>query len=302
MSVYFHERGGIMSKILKIGLPKGSLQESTLKLFRKAGYRITISSRSYYPSFDDSEVESMLIRAQEMAGYVEAGILDCGLTGKDWIMEQNVSVHEVAELIYAKEGLRPVKWVIAVPNDSKIRTVKDLNGKRISTELVGFTKRYLKSKGIKAEVDFSWGATEVKPPHLADAIVELTETGNSLRANNLRILDTILESSTRFIANKKAWQDKWKKQKMENIVMLLKGALSAEEKVGLKMNVAARYLKRVMSLLSAMHSPTISQLSDEGWYAIEVIINEQVVRDIIPKLKMAGASGIVEYQLNKVIP
>jgi ATP phosphoribosyltransferase len=302
MSVYFHERGGIMSKTLKIGLPKGSLQESTLKLFRKAGYRITISSRSYYPSFDDSEVESMLIRAQEMAGYVEAGILDCGLTGKDWIMEQNVSVHEVAELIYAKEGLRPVKWVIAVPNDSKIRTVKDLNGKRISTELVGFTKRYLKSKGIKAEVDFSWGATEVKPPHLADAIVELTETGNSLRANNLRILDTILESSTRFIANKKAWQDKWKKQKMENIVMLLKGALSAEEKVGLKMNVAARYLKRVMSLLSAMHSPTISQLSDEGWYAIEVIINEQVVRDIIPKLKMAGASGIVEYQLNKVIP
>jgi ATP phosphoribosyltransferase len=291
-----------MSKTLKIGLPKGSLQESTLKLFRKAGYRINISSRSYYPSFDDSEIESMLIRAQEMAGYVEAGILDCGLTGKDWIMEQNVSVHEVAELIYAKEGLRPVKWVIAVPNDSKIKTVKDLNGKRISTELVGFTKRYLKSKGIKADVDFSWGATEVKPPHLADAIVELTETGTSLRANNLRILDTILESSTRFVANKKAWQDKWKRQKMENIVMLLKGALSAEEKVGLKMNVSARYLKRVMSLLSAMHSPTISQLSDEGWYAIEVIINEKVVRDIIPKLKMAGASAIVEYQLNKVIP
>jgi len=291
-----------MNKILKLGLPKGSLQESTLKLFRKAGYHITISSRSYYPSFDDTEIEAMLIRAQEMAGYIETGILDCGLTGKDWIMEQNASVHEVAELIYAKEGLRPVKWVIAVPNDSKIKTVKDLKGKRIATELVGFTKRYLKSKGVKAEVDFSWGATEVKPPHLADAIVELTETGNSLRANNLRIIETILQSSTRFIANKKAWHDKWKKQKMENIVLLLKGALAAEEKVGLKMNVPARSLKRVMSLLSAMHSPTIAALSDEGWYALEVMINEKLVREIIPKLKMAGASGIVEYPLNKVIP
>ncbi|MBI3378297.1 MAG: ATP phosphoribosyltransferase [Nitrospirae bacterium] len=291
-----------MSKILKLGIPKGSLQESTLKLFRKAGYHISVSSRSYYPSFDDIEVEAMLIRAQEMARYVEGGILDCGLTGKDWILEQNADVHEVAELIYAKEGLRPVKWVIAVPNDSKIKSVKGLNGKRIATELVGFTKRYLKAKGIKAEVDFSWGATEVKPPYLADAIVELTETGTSLRANNLRIVETILESSTRFIANKKAWQDKWKKQKMQNIVMLLKGALSAEEKVGLKMNVTERSFKRVMSLLSAMHSPTISALSDKGWYALEVIIDEKVVRDIIPKLKTAGASGIVEYQLNKVIP
>lgn len=291
-----------MGKILKLGLPKGSLQESTLKLFRKAGYHITISTRSYYPSFDDMEIEAMLIRAQEMAGYVEAGILDCGLTGKDWIMEQNVSVHEVAELIYAKEGLRPVKWVIAVPNDSKIRTVKDLRGKRIATELVGFTKRYLRAKGVKADVDFSWGATEVKPPHLADAIVELTETGTSLRANNLRIIDTILQSSTRFISNRKAWQDKWKRQKMENIVLLLKGALAAEEKVGLKMNVPAKSLKRVMSLLSAMHSPTISALSDEGWYALEVMINEKLVRELIPKLKMAGASGIVEYPLNKVIP
>jgi ATP phosphoribosyltransferase len=291
-----------MSKGLRLGLPKGSLQESTLKLFRKAGYHIAISSRSYYPSFDDPEIEAMLIRAQEMARYVEDGILDCGLTGKDWIMEQNAAVHEVAELIYAKEGLRPVRWVIAVPNDSKIKSVKDLNGKRIATELVGFTKRYLKSKGVKAEVDFSWGATEVKPPHLADAIVELTETGNSLRANNLRIIDTILESSTRFIANKKAWQDKWKRQKMENIVLLLKGALAAEEKVGLKMNVPSRSLKRVMSLLSAMHSPTISALSDEGWYALEVMINEKTVRDLIPKLKMAGASGLVEYPLNKVIP
>jgi ATP phosphoribosyltransferase len=291
-----------MSKGLRLGLPKGSLQESTLKLFRKAGYHIAISSRSYYPSFDDPEIEAMLIRAQEMARYVEDGILDCGLTGKDWIMEQNAAVHEVAELIYAKEGLRPVRWVIAVPNDSKIKSVKDLNGKRIATELVGFTRRYLKSKGVKAEVDFSWGATEVKPPHLADAIVELTETGNSLRANNLRIIDTILQSSTRFIANKKAWQDKWKRQKMENIVLLLKGALAAEEKVGLKMNVPSRSLKRVMSLLSAMHSPTISALSDEGWYALEVMINEKTVRDLIPKLKMAGASGLVEYPLNKVIP
>lgn len=291
-----------MSKILKLGIPKGSLQESTLKLFRKAGYHISVSSRSYYPSFDDIEVEAMLIRAQEMARYVEDGILDCGLTGKDWILEQNADVHEVAELIYAKEGLRPVKWVIAVPNDSKIKSVKGLNGKRIATELVGFTKRYLKTKGIKAEVDFSWGATEVKPPYLADAIVELTETGASLKANNLRIVETILESSTRFIANKKAWQDKWKKQKMENIVMLLKGALSAEEKVGLKMNVPERSFKRVMTLLSAMHSPTISALSDKRWYALEVIIDEKVVRDIIPKLKTAGAAGIVEYQLNKVIP
>ncbi len=291
-----------MNKILKLGIPKGSLQESTLKLFRKAGYHITVSSRSYYPSFDDPEIEAMLIRAQEMAKYVEDGILDCGLTGKDWILEQNADVHEVAELIYAKEGLRPVKWVIAVPNDSKIKSVKGLNGKRIATELVGFTKRYLKSKGIKAVVDFSYGTTEVKPQYLADAIVELTETGTSLRENNLRIVETILESSTRFIANKKAWQDKWKKQKMQNIVMLLKGALSAEEKVGLKMNVPERSFKRVMSLLSAMHSPTISALSDKGWYALEVIIDEKVVRDIIPKLKTAGASGIVEYQLNKVIP
>ncbi|MFA4918381.1 MAG: ATP phosphoribosyltransferase [Thermodesulfovibrionales bacterium] len=291
-----------MGKILRIGLPKGSLQESTLKLFRKAGYHISVSSRSYYPSFDDTEIEAMLIRAQEMAGYVENGIIDCGLTGKDWIMEQNADVHEVAELIYAKEGLRPVKWVIAVPNDSKIKTVKDLNGKRIATELVGFTKRYLKSKGVKADIDFSWGATEVKPPHLADAIVELTETGTSLRANNLRIVETILESSTRFVANKKAWQDKWKKQKMENIVLLLRGALAAEEKVGLKMNAPAKSLKRIMTLLSAMHSPTISALSDEGWYALEVMINEKLVREIIPKLKMAGASGIVEYPLNKVIP
>jgi len=287
---------------LRLGLPKGSLQESNLKLFRKAGYHITVSGRSYYPVFDDPEIEAMLIRAQEMARYVENGILDCGLTGYDWIMEQNAEVKEVAELNYAKEGLRPVRWVIAVPNDSKIKTIKDLNGKRIATELVGFTTRYLKSKKIKAEVDFSWGATEVKPPYLADAIVELTETGSSLRANNLRIVETILQSSTRFIANRKAWKNSWKQQKMENLVMLLRGALAAEEKVGMKMNVKQTDLKRILSLLPAMHSPTISSLSDAGWYDLDVVIDEKQVRELIPMLKKAGASGIVEYQLNKVIP
>ncbi len=289
-------------KILRLGLPKGSLQESTLKLFRKAGYNISVDSRSYYPVFDDMEIEALLIRAQEMARYVDDGVLDAGLTGKDWILEQGADVHEVAELNYAKGGLRPVKWVIAVPNDSKIKRLRDLNGKRIATELVGFTKKYLKSRGVRAEVDFSWGATEVKPPYLADAIVELTETGSSLRANNLRILETVLVSSTRFIANKKSWKDKWKRQKMENVVLLLKGALAAEEKVGLKMNVPNRSMKRVMTLLSAMHSPTISPLSDRGWYALEVVIDERTVRDIIPKLKSVGASGIIEYPLNKVIP
>lgn len=291
-----------MGKVLRIGLPKGSLQQSTLNLFKKAGYNISVDARSYYPSCDDVEIETLLIRAQEMARYVDDGVLDCGLTGKDWVLEQGAEVREVAELNYAKGGLRPVKWVIAVPNDSKIKTVKDLRGKRIATELVGFTKKFLKSRGVKAEVDFSWGATEVKPPFLADAIVELTETGTSLRANNLRIVETILVSSTRFIANKKAWKDLWKRRKMENIVLLLKGALAAEEKVGLKMNVPERSLKRVMSLLSAMHSPTLSKLSDEGWYALEVMIDEKTVRDILPKLKTAGAEDIVEYPLNKVIP
>jgi ATP phosphoribosyltransferase len=291
-----------MNKTLKLGLPKGSLQESTIKLFKKAGYSISVDARSYYPVFDDSEIEAMFIRAQEMARYVDDGVLDCGLTGKDWILEQGADVKEIAELIYAKEGLRPVQWVIAVPNNSKIKDLKDLNGKRIATELVGFTKRYLKSRGIRAEVDFSWGATEVKPPYLADAIVELTETGSSLRANNLRIIETILVSSTRFIANKKTWKDPWKRKKMENIMLLLKGALAAEEKVGLKMNVPERALKRVMSLLSSMHSPTISELTDKKWFALEVMSDEKVVRDLIPKLKSAGAEGIVEYPLNKVIP
>ncbi|MBI5740401.1 MAG: ATP phosphoribosyltransferase [Nitrospirae bacterium] len=291
-----------MKNILRLGLPKGSLQESTLKLFRKAGYTISVDSRSYYPAVDDPEIEALLIRAQEMARYVDDGVLDAGLTGKDWILEQGADVHEVAELNYAKGGLRPVKWVVAVPNDSKIKSLRDLKGKRVATELVGYTKKYLKSKGVRAEVDFSWGATEVKPPYLADAIVELTETGSSLRANNLRVIDTMLVSSTRFIANKKAWKDKWKRRKMENIVLLLKGALSAEEKVGLKMNVPDKSMKRVMTLLSAMHSPTISQLSDKGWYALEVVIDERTVRDIIPRLKSVGASGIIEYPLNKVIP
>ncbi len=288
--------------ILRLGLPKGSLQESTLRLFKKAGYHISVSTRSYYPVFDDPEIESMLIRAQEMARYVEDGVLDCGLTGHDWVLEQNADVVEIAELRYAKEGFRPVQWVIAVPVDSKIKSIRDLNGKRVATELVGFTKRYFKAKGIKAEVDFSWGATEVKPPYLADAIVEITETGTSLRANNLRVVDTIIESTTRFVANRKAWHNKWKRRKMENLALLLKGALAAEEKVGLKMNVPQQAFKKVLSLLSSMHSPTVSSLSDAGWYAIDVVIDERTVRDIIPKLKGAGASGIVEYTLNKVIP
>jgi len=291
-----------MKKVLRLGLPKGSLQESTLKLFKKAGYNVSVNARSYYPVFDDIEIEAMLIRAQEMAKYVDDGVLDAGLTGKDWVLEQGADIKEVAELNYAKGGLRPVRWVIAVPNDSKIKKVEHLNGKRIATELVGFTKKYLKSRGIKANVDFSWGATEVKPPHLADAIVELTETGSSLKANNLREIETILESSTRFIANKKAWKNSWKKLKMQNIVLLLKGALAAEEKVGLKMNVPEKSLKRVMSLLSSLHSPTVSELSDTGWYALEVVIDEKIVRDIIPKLKSVNAEGIIEYPLNKVIP
>lgn len=289
-------------KVLTLGLPKGSLQESTLKLMKKAGYDINVSSRSYYPSINEPEIEPMLIRAQEMARYVQNGILDCGLTGYDWILEQNADVKTVAELNYAKEGLRPVKWVVAVPNDSKIKKLKDLNGKRIATELVGFTKRFLKSKGIRAEIDFSWGATEVKPPHLADAIVELTETGTSLRANNLRIVEEILKSTTRFIANRTSWKNNWKRQKIENIVMLLKGALEAEERVGLKMNVPKTTLKKIISILPAMHSPTISELTEKGWFDIDVIIEKRLVRDLIPKLKKAGATGIVEYTLNKVIP
>ena len=286
---------------LKIGLPKGSLQETTFKLFKNAGYNIKLLERSYVPTIDDPEIEGLVIRAQEMARYVEDGILDMGITGWDWVLEQDAKVVELTRLKYGKVGFRGVKWVVAVPQDSKIKRVEDLRGKKIATELVGFTKRYLKKRGIDAAIEFSWGATEVKPPLLADAIVEVTETGSSLRANNLRIIETILESETVLIANKKAWNDPWKKRKMENIVILLKGALIAEEKVGLKMNVPTGKLEKVTKILPSLHTPTISSLSDKGWVAIEVIIDEKVVRDIIPDLKRAGAQGIVEYPLNKVI-
>jgi ATP phosphoribosyltransferase len=286
---------------LKIGLPKGSLQETTFRLFKNAGYSIKLLERSYVPSIDDPEIEGLVIRAQEMARYVEDGILDMGITGWDWVLEQNAEVVELTRLKYGKVGFRGVKWVVAVPADSKIKRIEDLQGKKIATELVSFTKRYLKKRGIEAQIEFSWGATEVKPPLLADAIVEVTETGASLKANNLRIIDTILESETVLIANKKAWKDPWKKRKMENIVILLKGALVAEEKVGLKMNVPTKKLKEVTSILPSLHTPTVSSLSDKDWVAIEVILDEKVVRDIIPDLKRAGAQGIVEYPLNKVI-
>lgn len=287
---------------LKIGLPKGSLQETTFRLFKNAGYNIKLLERSYVPVIDDPELEGLVIRAQEMARYVEDGILDMGITGYDWVLEQDAKVVELVRLKYGKVGFRGVKWVVAVPNDSPIKTIGDLKGKKIATELVGYTKRFLKKRGVEATIEFSWGATEVKPPLLADAIIEVTETGASLRANNLRIIDTILESETVLIANRSAWKDEWKRQKMENITMLLKGALLAEEKVGLKMNVQRNKLDKVMKTLPSLHTPTISNLSDEGWVAIEVIIDEKTARDIIPNLKRAGAQGIVEYPLNKVIP
>lgn len=286
---------------LKIGLPKGSLQESTFRLFKNAGYTIKLRERSYVPAIDDNEMEGLVIRAQEMARYVENGILDMGITGLDWVMEQDAKVVELVRLRYGKVGFRGVKWVVAVPNNSPIKKVKDLSGKKIATELVQFTKRYLKKQGIEAVVEFSWGATEVKAPLLADAIVEVTETGASLVANNLRIVETILESETVLIANKNAWKDPWKKRKMENLVILLKGALLAEEKVGLKMNIPKNKLARVTEILPSLHTPTVSNLSDDKWVAIEVIIDAKVVRDIIPDLKRAGAQGIVEYPLNKVI-
>lgn len=287
---------------LKIGLPKGSLQETTFKLFKKAGYSIKLLERSYVPAIDDPEVEGLVIRAQEMARYVQDGILDMGITGYDWVLEQDAKVIELVRLKYSKVGFRGVKWVVAVPNDSPIKTIEDLKGKKIATELVRYTKRYLKKRGIDATIEFSWGATEVKPPLLADAIIEVTETGASLKANNLRIIDTILESETVLIANRSALKDEWKRQKMENITMLLKSALLAEEKVGLKMNVPRANLSKITKILPSLHTPTISNLSDEKWAAIEVIIDEKTVRDIIPNLKRAGAQGIVEYPLNKVIP
>lgn len=260
-----------------------------------------MSSRSYYPNIDDDELKVMLIKAKEMARYVELGIMDCGIVGRDWVLEQGAKVTEVAELKYAKSGRKPVRWVLAVPNNSKIKTLKDLNGKRIATELVGVTKAFLKRHHIKAEVEFSWGATEAKPPLLADAIVDLTETGESLRANNLRILETVLESCTVLIANKAAWKNPWKRQKMENLHLLLQSAIDAEQKVGLKMNVPDKTLKQVMSILPAMHTPTIASLADGNWHSLEVIIDEILVRDLIPELKRAGATGIIEYPLNKVV-
>lgn len=286
---------------LKIGFPKGSLQDSTLRLFKKAGFNIRISERSYVPTIDDPEVEGLLIRAQEMARYVEEGIFDMGITGLDWVLEQEADVVELSKLRYSKAGLFGVRWVVAVPKDSEITTIEDLKGKKVATELVNYTKRYFEKKGIEVHVEFSWGATEVKPPILADAIVEVTETGASLRAHNLRIIETVLESETVVIANKRSYEDEWKRKKMENIVILLNGALLAEEKVGLKMNVPKERLEKVASILPSLHTPTISNLSDPEWVAVEVIVDERVVRDIIPELKRAGAQGIVEYPLNKVI-
>jgi len=290
---------------LKLGLPKGSLQESTVDMFKKAGYNIRVSERSYKPSIDDEEIEPMLIRAQEIARYVELGVLDAGLTGKDWIVESGSDVVEVSDLVYAKQGLRPVRWVLAVPNNSPIQKVEDVHGKRIATEVVNLTRKYLEKKGVTANVEFSWGATEIKAPDLVDAIVELTETGSSLRANNLRIVETLLESTTRLIVNKNAWNDSWKKNKIQNLALLLKGALAAAEKVGVKMNVPSAKLKEITDLLPALRQPTVSELKkkegESGWFAVETIVDEKIIRDLIPKLKASGAEGIIEYPLNKVI-
>jgi ATP phosphoribosyltransferase len=286
---------------LKLGIPKGSLENATIDLFRRAGFSITTSSRSYFPGIDDPEIECMLIRAQEMARYVEDGILDAGLTGRDWIEENEADVVAVADLIYAKQSFGKVRWVLAVPEASGFRSVTDLGGKIIATELVQTTKRYLTAHGVKAKVEFSWGATEVKPPVLADAIVEVTETGSSLRANNLKIIDTVLESNTQLIANKDAWQDEHKRRKLEDIKMLLQGAINALGKVGLMLNVHRDHLKGVLAVLPALKRPTISNLSDEEWLAVNTILDESTVRNIIPRLKEAGGEGIVEYPLNKIV-
>ncbi|MBI1977041.1 MAG: ATP phosphoribosyltransferase [Candidatus Omnitrophica bacterium] len=291
-----------MTKKLKLGLPKGSLQEATFRMFQRAGYRVRSDERSYFPSVDDEEIEPFLIRAQEMSRYVEDGTLDCGLTGEDWISENDSDVLRVTNLIYAKQGMRPVRWVIAVPEDSPIRSVRDLQGKTIATELVNVTKKFLKKEKVEAKVEFSWGATEVKVgAGLVDAIVELTETGRSLRANRLRIVETICRSSTQLIANRSSWKDSWKKTKIENISLLLMGAIAAESKVGLKMNAAKKNLSKIISLLPSMKHPTLSNLSQKDWFALETIVEEQVVRLLIPRLKAAGAQGIIEYPLNKVI-
>ena len=289
------------TNLLKLGIPAGSLQEATAELFRKAGYRITFASRSYYPTIDDPEIHCTLIRAQEMARYVQDGSLDCGLTGHDWVVENNATVTELAELVFSKVSRKPVRWVLAVPNDSPIQSPKDLEGKRIATEVVNITRRWLAGHGVTANVEFSWGATEVKPPKLADAIVEVTETGSSLKANNLRIVCDLLQSTTRFIANESAAMDTWKRQKMDDLVMMLKGAMAAEGKVGLMMNVKLADLDRVLSILPALQTPTISNLSDPKWVDVNTILDELEVRRLIPQLKRAGACGLVEYPLNKII-
>jgi len=286
---------------LKLGIPKGSLESATIDLFRRAGFNITTSSRSYFPSIDDAEIECMLIRAQEMARYVEDGVLDAGLTGRDWVEESEAQIETVADLIYAKQSFGKVRWVLAAPEASPFHNVKDLQGKIIATELVATTKRYLAKNGVQAKVEFSWGATEVKPPELADAIVEVTETGSSLRANKLRILETVLESNTQLIANRDSWKDGWKRRKLEDMKMLLEGAISALGKVGLMLNVRAKDLKTVLSVLPALKNPTVSQLSDQEWLAVNTILDESTVRTIIPRLKDAGAQGIVEYPLNKIV-
>jgi ATP phosphoribosyltransferase len=287
--------------VLKLGIPKGSLQDASLQLFRRAGYDINVSSRSYFPSIDDEEIQCMLIRAQEMARYVEDGILDAGLTGKDWIDENESKVIEVADLVYAKQTFGKVRWVLAVPEKSPFQSVKDLQGKVIATELVGVTKRYLARNGVTAKVEFSWGATEVKPPVLADAIVEVTETGSSLRANGLRIVETVIESNTKFIVNPGAWENAWKRKKVETLIMLLQGAIEAAGKVGLMLNVLRADLEKVLAALPALKRPTISALSDSEWVAVNTVIEEKTVREIIPRLKEAGAQGIVEYPLNKIV-
>jgi len=286
---------------LKLGLPKGSLQEASLQLFRKAGYEITVNPRSYFPHVDDDEIECMLIRAQEMARYVEDGILDAGLTGKDWILESGANVHDAADLIYSKQTFGKVRWVLAVPEDSPFHSVSDLQGRIIATELVRVTEQYLARNGVRAKVEFSWGATEVKPHVLADAIVEVTETGSSLRANGLRIVETVLESNTKLIVNHTAWADLWKRQKLETLVLLLQGAIQASGKVGLMLNVQRANLDTVLSVLPALKRPTISTLSDPDWVAVNTVIEEKTVREIIPRLKAANAQGIVEYPLNKIV-
>jgi ATP phosphoribosyltransferase len=286
---------------IRLGLPKGSLQQATFQLFKKAGYTLRVSDRSYFPDVDDPEISCLLIRAQEMARYVQDGVLDVGLTGKDWVLEHGASVKEVAALLYAKAGFRPVRWVLAVPANSRIRRVEDLEGKRVATELVQYTKRYLRERGIKAAVEFSWGATEVKPPTLADAIVELTETGTTIKAHNLRIVETILESTTVLIANRASWKDPAKKKKIQNLALLLQAAIEAEHKVGLKMNGPRKSMESVLAVLPALQTPTVSPLSDEGWCSVEVILAEKEARDLIPELKRKGASGIFEYPLNKLV-